>query len=147
MLRLDNNELIVIKLFLSILKLLYDNKWYNSKNFWVCICVCGVKKQGSIYTNEGGVEFTPVSVDELEKIVLKSPSKSCMLDPIPTLLLKQCTSELIPFITKIVNLSIESAKMPEAFKPDVITPFLKKKGLDFIYKNYCLSRDYPSYEK
>ena len=38
-------------------------------------------------------QFSPVSADELEKIVLKLPSKSCMLDPVPTLLLKECISE------------------------------------------------------
>ena len=68
----------------------------------------------------------------LIQIVLESPSKSCMLDPIPTLLLKECTSELILFIAKIVNLSIESGEMPEAFKHAVITPLLKKKDLNLI---------------
>ena len=63
-------------------------------------------------TSEGFVpklsQFTLVSVEEIQKIVLKSPSKSCMLDHIPTSLLKECKSELMPIITKIVNLSIET---------------------------------------
>jgi hypothetical protein len=36
------------------------------------------------------VEFTPVSQDELEKVISKSKSKSCELDSIPTWLLKEC---------------------------------------------------------
>ena len=79
--------------------------------------------------------FTPVSVEEIHKTVLKSPSKSCMLDPIPTSLLKECKSELMPIITKIVNLSIETGEMPKDFKHAIITPLLKKKGLELIYKN------------
>ena len=51
-------------------------------------------------------QFTPVSIEEIQKIDLRSPSKSCMLDPIPTSLLKECKSELMPIIIKIVNLSI-----------------------------------------
>ena len=82
-------------------------------------------------------KFTPVSVEEVKQIVLKSPSKSCMLDPIPTSLLKECTLELIPFIAKVVNVSIETGKMPNTFKHAVITSLLKKKGLKLIYENFC----------
>ena len=59
-----------------------------------------------------------------------------MLDPIPTSLLKECTLELMPFIAKVVNLSIETGKMPNTFKHAVITPLLKKRGLKLIYKNF-----------
>ena len=76
-----------------------------------------------------------MSVGEIQKTVLKSPFKSCMLDPIPTSLLKECKSELMPIITKIVNLSIETGEMPKDFKHAIITPLIKKKGLELIYKN------------
>ena len=92
-------------------------------------------------------QFTPVSVEEISKIVLKSLSKSFMLDPIPTSLLKECKSELMPIITKIVNLSIKTGEMPNDFKHAVITPLLKKKGIELIYKNFSLCLDYPSYPK
>ena len=59
-----------------------------------------------------------------------------MLDPIPTSLLKECKSKLMPIITKIVILSMETGEMPNDFKHAVITPLLKKKGLEFIYKNF-----------
>jgi hypothetical protein len=49
------------------------------------------------------VEFTPVSQDELEKVISKSQSKSCELGPIPTWLLKECLEELLPSLTKIIN--------------------------------------------
>lgn len=34
--------------------------------------------------------FKPVSEEELQMLILKSPSKSCSLDPVPTWLLKSC---------------------------------------------------------
>ena len=60
-----------------------------------------------------------------------------MLDPIPTSLLKECKSELMPIITKMVNLSIETGEMLYDFKHAIITLLLKKKGLELIYKNFC----------
>ena len=81
-------------------------------------------------------QSTQVSVEEIQNIVLKSPPKSCMLHPIPTSLLKECKSELMAIITKIVNLSIETREMPNDFKHAVITPHLKKKGIELIYINF-----------
>ena len=86
------------------------------------------------YTQAVTVHTMPVSVEEIQKIVFKLPSK---LDPIPTSVLKECKSELMPIITKIVNLSIETNEVPKDFKHAVITPLLKKKGLELIYKNFC----------
>ena len=60
-----------------------------------------------------------------------------MLDPIPTSLLKECKYELMPIITKIVNLSIETSEIPNDFKHAVITLLLKNKGIEIIYKNFC----------
>ena len=47
--------------------------------------------------------FRPVSEDEVRKIILKSPTKSCMIDPWPTFLVKECIDILLPLITKLVN--------------------------------------------
>ena len=66
-----------------------------------------------LYKTAVTVHTMPVSVEEIQKIVLKLPSKSCMLDPIPPSVLKECKSELMPTITKIFNLSIETGEMPK----------------------------------
>jgi hypothetical protein len=42
----------------------------------------------------------------LEKVISKSQSKSCELDPIPTWLLKECLEELLPSLTKIITAPI-----------------------------------------
>ena len=58
-----------------------------------------------------------------------------MLDPIATSLQKECKSELMPIITKIGNLSIETGERPNDFRQAVIILLLKRKGLE-LYKNF-----------
>ena len=72
----------------------------------------------------------PVSVDEVMSIILKSPTKSCNLDPIPTRLLKQCLPVVVPAITSIINTTFESGTVPSSLKLANIRPILKKPGLD-----------------
>ena len=81
--------------------------------------------------------FTPVSEEEILKILKSSPSKSCDLDPIPTSLVKECADILITPITKIVNYSITEGSFPNCFKMAYVTPPQKKPSLDRnILKNY-----------
>ena len=74
--------------------------------------------------------FTPVTEDEIVKLIRRSPDKQRDLDPIPTSLLKQCVHILAPVITTIVNLSLETGTFPSLFKRAVVTPLLKKPSLD-----------------
>ena len=53
-----------------------------------------------------------------------------MLDPIPTSLTKECLSDLLPLITRILNSYLCSGVVPPQFKQAVVTPMLKKHGLD-----------------
>ena len=63
---------------------------------------------------------------EVWKIICKSPAKSCMLDPIPTWLIKESKSELLPVMTNIINSSLRSSQVPKSMKSAVATPLLKK---------------------
>ena len=56
--------------------------------------------------------------------------KSCILDPLPAILLKQHFDLLLPIILKIVNLSLESGHFPSSLKTAVLSPLLKKANLD-----------------
>ena len=81
--------------------------------------------------------FRPISADELRKIILKAPTKSCQLDPLPTSILKTCLDPLLPTLLKIINTSMSSSTVPTSFKKAVITPLLKKPNLPHnILKNY-----------
>ena len=44
-------------------------------------------------------QFEPVSEKEIHELIVQSPTKSCILDPIPTSLTKQCLTDLVPLIT------------------------------------------------
>ena len=81
--------------------------------------------------------FDALTVEDVKKIIAKSPSKSCALDPIPTWFLKELSDILAPIITKIVNLSLLTGKMPLEMKKALVIPLLKKLILDKdIFKNY-----------
>jgi len=51
-------------------------------------------------------------------------------DPLPTWLLKECSSIFIHTITNIVNLSLSSGNFLSTLKESVVSPLLKKSTLD-----------------
>ena len=57
-------------------------------------------------TNCKWSSFKIVIGDDVRKIVLSTKSKSCSQDSISNSLLQKCMDSLLPFITKIVNLSL-----------------------------------------
>ena len=82
------------------------------------------------FTGTPLTEFKPVSVDFIKDIIKRSPNKSCVLDPIPTSVLKQCIDKLAPVLTKITNLSLACADFSPSLKLAFVTPLIKKLILD-----------------
>ena len=74
--------------------------------------------------------FTSVSIDFVSKLINTLPSKSCSVDPIPTVLLKSCCEQVVPAITQIINKSLLSGEFPQSCKTAIIRPLLKKSNLD-----------------
>ena len=74
--------------------------------------------------------FEPVTETDVERLVANAPAKSCELDPIPTWLLKQCSCELLPIITNVINASLVTSVVPAVFKCAIVKPVLKKSTLD-----------------
>jgi len=74
--------------------------------------------------------FTPASESEILKILSNCPNKQSDSDLIPTWLLKECTSVLVPAITNIVNFSLTFGQFHLILKESVIAPLLKKSTLD-----------------
>ena len=64
------------------------------------------------------------------------PNKYCALDPIPTWMLRDCLEEVLPTLTKIINLSMQLGDVCDSLKHAIIKPLLKKMGLELIEKNY-----------
>ena len=80
--------------------------------------------------------FKAITEDETYSIIMNLAKTSCTLDPIPTPLLVNCIDVLLPVITKMVNISLESGHYPSAWKEALIRPILEKNGLDTVFKNY-----------
>jgi exonuclease III len=82
--------------------------------------------------------FKQASTDEVRRIINRSPSKSCVLDSIPTGLLKKCieNNTILEFISKMINHCVTD-KFPDVLKKAIIIPHLKKSSLDAaVFNNY-----------
>ena len=80
--------------------------------------------------------FTKLSEDDVRKLIFQSPSKHCVNDPLPTWLLKECVEEILPFVTLLINMSLQQGHFPLLWKNAIVTPILKKVGADIIFSNY-----------
>ena len=74
--------------------------------------------------------FEPTCVTCEITEVMKSPSKSCELDPVPMSLIKQYIDVFAKYITIIVNRSLSSGCFPDSQKVAHVNPLLKKPNLD-----------------
>ena len=74
--------------------------------------------------------FKSVTSEDLSELIGNSSRKSCSLDPVPVLILKQCIDLLLPSITRIVNTSLQNGIFHEEFKVGLVLPLLKKSSLD-----------------
>jgi len=81
-----------------------------------------------------GDDFHPhaglYSESEVHKILSSCPNKQSDSDLIPTWLLKECSSVLVPTISNIVNLSLTTGQFHPTLKQSIISPLLKKPTLD-----------------
>ena len=81
--------------------------------------------------------FKPVSFDEIKQLTLSSPKSTCQSDPKPSNFLPHCIDKIVPIITHIVNLSLNTGSFPKKFKSAFVTPLIKKSNLDSNdLKNY-----------
>ena len=74
--------------------------------------------------------------DQVRKLLMSDKSKSCKLDRILTTSLKKILPYLLPTITKIINLSSQSGIFPSSWKTAIVTPLLKKQGMELVTLNY-----------
>ena len=69
---------------------------------------------------------------------MKSKPKSCVLDPVPTAVLKQAQEVFERPLTDIINASFQTDVFPTVLKKGVVRPLLKKLRRD--YKQYSSYR-------
>ena len=87
-------------------------------------------------TTERFTCFTLTNQTDLMKIISKTATKSCELDPINTNILKENIKVLAPALMDIVNTSLEDAIVTENLKSAMVRPLLKKSSLSLIFKNF-----------
>ena len=65
----------------------------------------------------------------VKECILNSAPKSCELDPIPSKLIIECLDSIFNSLTDLFNSSLVSGIFPQCFKPDLVTPILKRGAL------------------
>ena len=74
--------------------------------------------------------FTPISPADVEKLITAAPNKTSPIDVIPVSLLKACSAEVSVPIAHLANSSFSTGTFPSIYKVGLVTPLLKKPGLD-----------------
>ena len=75
-------------------------------------------------------QFSPINLQELEKIILSMNNKSCIADPVPTTIVKQNLKTLLPVLQFLINSCIIENIFPNELKCASITPILKDPSKD-----------------
>ncbi len=78
------------------------------------------------YPEEQFHSFSSIGNEELYKLVKSSKPTTCMLDLVPSKLLKEVLPEVIDPLLTIINSSLSLGYVPKTFKLAVIKPFIKK---------------------
>ena len=73
--------------------------------------------------------FKCVLAEDIHKQIQSKKIKTCPRDPIPAFLLKPSIEHIIPSYVHLVNSSLSTGSM-DGLKESVVTPILKKSGLD-----------------
>ena len=68
--------------------------------------------------------FAPTTTADL--LTRKLVKKSCILEPIPAKVLIECCTDLLPFITEITNISLETATVANNLKCAALIQDLRK---------------------
>ena len=74
--------------------------------------------------------LSPVTADEVRKVLIASPAKSSNMDIIPTSLILRCQGAFSEIIAHIAHLSFLEGRFPATFKHASVTPLLKGHALD-----------------
>ena len=79
--------------------------------------------------------FHLVTEEDVRTLISKLNKKSCSQDPMPTQIVVDCLDVLLPALTKMINLSLESGCFPENWKHADVHPRLKKPKSEATFPN------------
>ncbi|WP_419602649.1 hypothetical protein, partial [Thiolapillus sp.] len=83
-----------------------------------------------LFSGKPLTHFSAVSETAVSALLKKMACKTCDLDPIPTSLLFDCSDEIVPALTHVVNQSLLSGTFQTVFKHAIVKPLLNKPSLD-----------------
>ena len=69
-------------------------------------------------------KFEECTLEEIYRTIMASQSKSCELDPLPTSVLKEFLSDILPFMVDMCNASIRQGNLPVSRRHVITTPRL-----------------------
>ena len=78
--------------------------------------------------------FRPVTENEIRKLVMPFPSKSCELDP---WLLSMCAAPMVPVLTQLVSASLSKGYADGCLKGDYVQPLLKRSDKHLQEVHFC----------
>ena len=76
--------------------------------------------------------FDILNEENVKDLISKSSKKSCSLDPMPTSLVLKCQDILLPVITRMINLSLQSGVFCDEWKQALVQPQLKKSKTETV---------------
>ena len=80
--------------------------------------------------------FTMIAENDLLKLIMEMPTKTCENDIIPTRLLKEILPTITPSLTKIANLSTNKGVFSEKWKSATVKPLIKSQSKGTDHQNY-----------
>ncbi|CAB3996663.1 RNA-directed DNA polymerase from transposon X-element [Paramuricea clavata] len=84
----------------------------------------------SITLNACFDSFEQLSEEDVKNLITKSNGKTSSLDPMATSIVIQCQDILLPVLTRMINMSLDSGVFPPEWKVADVCPLLKKSNLD-----------------
>ena len=83
-------------------------------------------------------EFNEIPEEDIKNTIPTMATKSCKLDPLPISIFKKAVEngKFLHIITRIVNLPLNRGQFANTWKTAIISPLLKKLGLEIIQSSY-----------
>ena len=80
-------------------------------------------------------EFSTLSEDDVQKIIMSIETKSCESDILPTFFLKHHLDKLQLSLTNLVNLSLQNGIFADEWKLAILRPLIRKLNSDLVKSN------------
>lgn len=93
-------------------------------------CLSSLTPSPKRYAGTGLSQFDCFSDDDIKELITSSNKNCCPLEPLPCSLLSASVDALLPIITRMVNLLLQSGVFAMTWKNALVRPLLKKCDLD-----------------